>query len=704
MTRSGVSETAAAFLALALAAGPLAARAEEGFPPRYLRAVELPPRQWSLVFGPRRAVRLFWNGGGRFGVQVARGEHWETLARDAGSGWVSPVLPRGSRFRLVGDEDRASPPVAARCLVTPRQIAALAGPDGAAGGAVLVDLAVDGRGSVWGASLGAGLARFDRSDLSAVGLGLAEGLPSERVLAVAATDHGAWVGTAAGLVHVAVEPGAGPLRFTVSDVLGHDEGLQDDYVQALAADAEGVWIGTYRGLSRLEGDRIEQVLGPWSVFSLVRGADERIWVGYEGLLGLPEGEPIEGVGSDLDVYDVEALPRTGTLLATLQRGVVLLREGELLPVWGGSEVDGAYAIAPVAGTWLAAGAGAGLVSLSPTHGVLRAWGPADGLPSGVVNEVIPDLPWDPAGPSRAPVNAVGAWLGTDRGLAWLDPAQGGVRTGPLPALAASPGWRAFAERGRRAAVVGVDGLAVLGRARPSDRRAAARMGPEVVAALKVAGARWTVRRAGVLQSPQVGRERLHAVPGPLLAAAVVEGRVHVGGDSGLFRYDPIDGVFEHLPSVGPVERLAVGRDGSLWAIASGALAAIGRDGTVHPYLGTHRPLDLSPDEGVVWVGTDNGLDVLSIADGQVLDLLRSADRRVAIAAVAADGEGGCWAGTDAGQVIHLDTSLLGGATVLDLAPEHPPAIRAIRALDARRAWILTDAGVFAAWLPPAPAP
>jgi ligand-binding sensor domain-containing protein len=153
-----------------------------------------------------------------------------------------------------------------------------------------------------------------------------------------------------------------------------------------------------------------------------------------------------------------------------------------------------------------------------------------------------------------------------------------------------------------------------------------------------------------------------------------------------------------------VERLAVGRDGGLWAIASGTLAAIGRDGTVHPYLGTHRPLDLAPDGGVVWVGTDNGIDVISVADGQVVDLLRTADRRVAVTAVAADGEGGCWAGTEAGQLIHLDTSLLGGATIVDLAPEHPPAVRAIRALDAQRAWVLTDSGLFAAWRPRTPAP
>lgn len=675
------------------------------FPPAHLRAVELPPERWSGIFAPRRAVRLFWNGGQRFTVQVAKGDYWETLEHEAASGWVSPSLPRGSRFRLLGEGDHAGDPFAARTLVSPLQLAVLAGPPGAAPAGGLVDLAIDGDGAVWAASLGGGATRYERGDLVALGLGLAEGLPSERVLAVAPSEHGAWIGTAGGLVQVTVEGGGtGAVRLAVSDVIGRSEGLPDDYVQALATDRAGVWVGTYRGLSRLTAAGLEKVLGPWSVFSLVRGADERTWVGYEGLLGLPEGEPIEGVPSDLDVYDVEPLPRTGTLLATLQRGVVLLEEGELHPVWSGSEQDGAYAIARVAGTYLAAGAGAGLVSLSPGHGALRHWGVADGLPSAVVNEVIPDLPWDPTGAARPSLNARGAWLGTESGLAWLDPEAGSVRATTLGGLPAGQAWLGYARLGRGERLVGPTGSAALGPSRPRARREREHLGPDLVGLLRVAGTRWVVREEGVLQRPQVGAARLHAVPGPLRAAVVVEGRPWVGGDAGLFRYNPLDGVFEHFGGVGPVRRLAVGSDGRIWAIASNTLALVGRDGGVHPYLGTHTPLDIAPDGAVVWVGTDNGIDVISVADGTVVDLLRTADRRVAVTAIAADGEGGCWAGTEAGQVIHLDTSLLGGATVLDLAPEEPPKITAIHALDAQRAWVLTELGAFAVWRPRAPAP
>ncbi|MFH1467348.1 MAG: hypothetical protein ABIO70_23395 [Pseudomonadota bacterium] len=695
----------ALWLILALGVAPVQAADPPAFPPAHLRAVELPPARWGAIFAPRRAVRLFWNGGAAYTVQVSKGEYWETLEREATSGWVSPVMARGTRLRLVAADDRASPPLAARTMVSPLQLAVLAGPRGAGPGGSLVDLAIDGDGAVWAASLGGGVTRYLPEDLSALGVGRAEGLPSERVLAVAPTEHGAWVGTAGGLVHVQIEGGGtGAQRIVVSDVLGRAEGLPDDYVQALATDVAGVWIGTFRGLSHLTAAGLAKVLGPWSVFSLVRGADERTWVGYEGLLGLPEGEPIEGVGSDLDVYDVEPLPRTGTLLATLQRGVVLLEEGELRPVWAGRGDDGAYAIARVAGTWLAAGAEAGLVSLSPGHGVLQAWGEGDGLPSSVVNEVIPDLPWEPSGAARPALNARGAWLGTREGLAWLDPEASTVRVAPLAGLPAGLAWRAFAEAGRGERVLGETGSAALGRTSGRVRRESERLGPDLVALLRVAGTRWLVRAEGVLQQPQVGRPRLHAVPGPILAAAVVEGRPWVGGEPGLFRYDPIDGVFLHLGGVGPVKRLAVGADGQLWAIASNTLAAIGRDGSLRPYLGSHTPLDIAPDGAVVWVGTDNGIDVISVADGTVVDLLRTADRRVAVTAIAADGEGGCWAGTEAGQVIHLDTSLLGGATVMDLAPEEPPRVLAIHALDAQRAWVLTDLGAYALWRPRTPAP
>ena len=698
----------ASYRPLLLAAALLLAGTSEGaedFPPAHLRAVEQPPQTWREVFAERREVRLFWNGGANYGVERATADGWVLVSSHASPGWVSQRYPRGTRFRLVAEDGTVSEPIDAATVSTPLQLAQLAGPGGALPGAGVVDLVLDGQATPWVASLGGGVARLERDGLAAVGLGVAQGLPSERVIAVAPTDNGAWVGTALGLVHVSAEhDNRGELRFEVSDVIGRDEGLPDDYVQALATEAGAVWIGTYRGLAHLDADGLDTVLSPWSVFSLVRGADERIWVGYEGLLGLPEAEPIEGVGTDLDVYDVEPLPRTGTLLATLQQGVVLLHEGELSPVWAGSSSDGAYALARVAGTYLAAGAEAGLVTLTPQRGVLRQWTTEDGLPSTVVNEVVPDLPWTTGAAARTALNASAAWLGTDRGAVWLDPGLGTVRSSQLSRLPAGAPWSSAFGSDRRLMVSGELGLAGLGPQRPFQRRLVARAGPDLVALLQRGGTRWYVHSSGVEQVPRVGRDRLHQVPGPIRAAAMVDGVPWVGGDAGLFRYQADQGQFERLSSIGPVRVLVAGDAGTVWAIASEVVTAIGPDQRVRPYIGTHRPLDLDPDEGVVWVGTDNGIDVIAIDSGEVMDLLRSADRRVVVSAVASDGEGGCWAGTDSGQVIHLDPGLLGGATIIDLAPEHPPRVHDLVALDAQRVWILSEGGVYAAWRPRQPAP
>ncbi len=680
-----------------------AEEAEGAFPPAHLRAVEQPPRRWGQVFASRRTVRLFWNGGQVYGVERATEDGWVLVSSHASPGWTSQRHARGTRFRLVDAAGASSPPVSADTVVTPLQLAQLSGPVGSLPGAGVVDVALDGGAVPWVASLGGGVARVDRDGMDTVALGVADGLPSERVIAVAPSERGAWVGTASGLVHVsATEDERGELRFEVSDVIGRSEGLPDSYVQALATEPDLVWIGTYRGLARLDASGVETVLTPWSVFSLVRGADERIWVGYEGLLGLPEAEPIEGVDPELDVYDVEPLPRTGTLLATLQQGVVLLDEGEIRPVWPGSSSDGAYALARVAGTYLAAGSEAGLVTLTPRRGVLRRWGVEDGLPSAVVNEVVPDLPWRGDADARAAINASAAWLGTARGVAWLDPGMGTVRSSQLARVPAGTPW--WSAQGRRLTLAGELGVAALGPHHPFHSRLQDRAGDDIVSVLAARGARWFVRSQGVEQVPRLGADRLHQVPGPIRAAAVVGGVPWVGGDAGLFRYDPEQERFERLPSAGPVEALVAGDDGVLWAIASKVVTSIGPDLRARPYIGTHRPLDLDPDAGVVWVGTDNGIDVISIATGEVVDLLRSADRKVVVSAIAADGEGGCWAGTDAGQVIHLDPSLLGGATVIDLAPEHPPEVLGLHALDDQRVWVLTDGGVYAAWRPRAPAP
>ncbi len=141
--------------------------------------------------------------------------------------------------------------------------------------------------------------------------------------------------------------------------------------------------------------------------------------------------------------------------------------------------------------------------------------------------------------------------------------------------------------------------------------------------------------------------------------------------------------------------MRVGKDNVLWAISGGAVVSISPDLEQRSYLRMHRPLDIWPDGEIVWVGTENGIDILDIASGSVLDLLRTADNRVRVQAIAADGAGGCWLGTETGRVIHLDTARDGGAFVITLDRANPPEILEIRPVGTKSAWVMTDQGPFA---------
>ncbi len=664
--------------------------------PLHLRAVEAAPRTWSDLFAPSRPVRLFWNGDVRFGVEVEEEDGWRRLADDVASGWTSPPIPRGSRLRPVTSTGAIGTAVQAWTVATPADLARLSARRPALPGAEVVDVAVDGTGAAWAASLGGGLARVDPVTLAPVSLTTRDGLPSDWVAAVSPAPDGLWAGTAAGLVRVV--PGAGPDTWRVAELADDADGLPDRYVQALLAEGSALWVGTWHGLARRDRGAYSTLLGPWSVFSLLRGTDGRIWVGYEGLLRLPEATPVEGVPDTLDVYDVEPLPRSGALLATLQEGLVLLEEGRRRTLWAGGTEDGAYAVARVGDAWLAAGARAGLVTVNPATGVVRTWTTADGLPSEVVNEVVPDTPWDPAS-DFLETDAGRAWLGTGRGVARLDPRTGVVEPSPLAPLHAGSAWRALAPAGRRLAAMGDDGLVFVGPRRPLDGLRTRGVAPGILGRTRAGGATWELRDAGALQRRHLRRDRLHRLPGRPSGIVAAAGTPFVGTDRGLFRYEADRGQFAPVGGVGGVSRMVAEADGTLWVIHEGRVASVSPDLEVRSYVRTRPPLDLDPDLGVVWVGTDDGLDVVSRASGEVVALLRTFQGPIRVEAVDADGEGGCWVATGAGQVIHLDVGPSGGATIVDLVEAEPPAIRDLVARGREGAWVLTDQGLFAVALP-----
>lgn len=693
---SFVAFTLAALLCCdpARAAGPDAG----SFQPGHLRAVEEAPRRWSQVFGYCRRVVIHWDGDDAFRVERATSRGWRTVDRRARSGWTSPRLPRGTPFRLVDGDGRPSPSVVAPAVGSPADLAALDAPGNLLLGHQVVDLELDGRGRPWIATLDGGAAHLDPRTGRIRRVTRADGLPSDRVVAVMPDETGAWIGTAGGLARV--EPTRGralgrraPRRWEVTSVLDMASGLPDSYVQALARDGDDLWVGTYRGLARVRDGSVRTFLQPWSVFSLGRGTDQRMWAGYEGLRGLPDGEPIEGLGSDLDVYDIEPLPGKGTLLATLQEGVVLLWEGERFPLWTGNEEDGAYALARVPGGFLAAGATGGLQAIDFGGRVGRSFHGSDGLPSEVVNEVVPDRA------TRSELAAWGAsprvWVGTDQGVARLDLVHGLSEVwGTVPFPAGTPITAVDVHR-TVTWMAGPHGVHVAGRREPGRRARARWAAGGLVDVVRQGRTTWWVYADRVVQSRPVGRDRIHRTPYPLTDAVLAGDVLWIAGREGALRYNWKIRMFEPVSGMGKVERLRADAQGTVWAIAGGVVVSLTPDLQRRTYIQTHRPRDLWPDGQVVWVGTDNGLDLLQARTGDGLSLLRSADRRVLVPAVAADGLGGCWAATDGGQVVYLDTTLREGAVVLDLDRAEPPTIREIVPVGERGAWVLTEQGVYA---------
>jgi len=255
-----------------------------------------------------------------------------------------------------------------------------------------------------------------------------------------ATEGAVWVATNGGLAQVQ--------EGRVTHTWGHRDGLPDDYTQAVYADRDAVWAGTYRGLAQVRGDAVSIVLAPWSCFSLLRGPDQRVWVGYKGLRGLPDGEPIEGVDPALRVFDAVPLLR-GVWLASDEQGLLWLEDGVVTPVFV-PEGGAVYGIADLpTGVMVAAG------DDGVWQRVEGSWvhhGVDVGLPSPVANTVA-------LGPRDK------AWVGTDRGIALLDPA-GRASALPLAPLAAGVAVQHVAQGRAGFAVAAEDGLVWLGRRPP----------------------------------------------------------------------------------------------------------------------------------------------------------------------------------------------------------------------------------------------
>jgi len=647
--------------------------------PEHLRAVVVPPDQWTARAG-ERGIRVFWDGAEAATISVLVGSRWKVLSRSALSGFTTPPLPAGTAFRVrLASGVRWSPVFRADAVDDPVSTGRLGGWGGAD---VVGQIAHDRRtGNVYASTVGGGLLVRIASGQPLVGteatvgdwvvLGRADGLPDARVVAVAARDGTVLVGTARGMA--ALE------GTSVVEVI--DTGLPDSYVQAVRVGQDGTWwAGTYRGLAaRRPGElSFEPILTPWPVFSLSDARGGGIWAGYEGLKKVALDGSVTAWLDDVYVYDAVDTP-DGVLAATTEHGVLALSApGEARPLSRLVDRD-AYGVAVGRdGVWTAAGL-PGLVDPED-----MGWGRGAGLPADGVRSVLV-MPDDTL------------FVGTDQGLARVIPREGP----PLIDPRTTTGWPAstpisdLAVGPRGLWVAGEAGIQVAGRPHASARDLVVAAGDENTAVVTdLDGATWAVG-ARVVRLDARGALDSWWPPGPVDRAAVQPGvGLYVGGTDGLWRLDVGRNRFVPVSTLRDVAAVAPSSRG-LWVAAGGSVFRV-VGGVVAPYLETNVPLSLAASPEGVWVGTRDGLEHLRItAEGAVVDdVLGDSDVLVSIPAVAADHRG-VWFGTESGQIGRIIDDAVGVVTLLDV---DPPAITSL-APDGDHVWVGTDAGVYRVYLP-----
>ena len=566
--------------------------------PTHVRAVAEQPT--SLGELDRREVRVFWDEAAPAQIEVERGGAWKVVVEDARPGDSAGRLRAESRVRVRVD-GFASEPLVPVWGLGPHGVARLADP-GLAGREV-ADIAPVQDGA-WVALLGGGLARVDKAGFEIEAWGEAEGLPSAQVNAVRADADGLWVGTGRGLARI--EDGR--------VVHVWDEALPDPWVQALGVHDGVVWAGTWHGLAALaDGEVASILLREHSVFALEPGNDKRLWAGSEGLRGLPDGEPIEGIEPELNVWDVEHQPGR-THVATDSDGLLVLREGIATTLWAeGSQA--VYALERIGGRLYAAANTEGLVAVSASGQVVRRLGRADGLPSDTVYEVVEG----PAGKG---------WVGTDQGLAlaWFE--HDVVVPWPLsPAAEGIGGNAALAIDDDLVLLAGDQGLAVLGDLPRRLRDAPAVVGP-LVGLHQLERSTWII---GVEHAWRIERGRIEAFDLPIDAerSALAAQSIWVTDGEALARFDGGLERFVPGPALESVTDLA---DGAvLWTASGGRVVAVDLAGGTRDYVQVRLPTCVAAHGGRVYVGTETGVQVLDPGSGDVADVDGLDERVVDIA-------------------------------------------------------------------------
>ena len=483
-------------------------------------------------------------------------------------------------------------------------------------------LHLDVRNNLWIGSGGGGLARYDRDQDRFISYPTGPGgLSSVEIRGI--TDDGTggvWVATYGGLDRVDAERG-------VIDHLYHDDrdpdGLPDNFVNSVLRDRQGrLWIGTQTGFFHRDGDAAQLVPVPLPQFengatrvsSLFEDSRGRLWIGTN------RGAYLVGPGADIPQVLSDSDPTAPPL-----------------------QTEGIRAITEASGEiWLGT-YGHGIVAIDSTTLATRHIRHDPTSPTSLADDAIWALYQDRAGL---------IWTGTSRGLGRHDPRQDAILT-------------LFGVENRKDGVSDGDVHAVLPMPDGHVWLGLGANGIDIVDP-RTGKIDWlrskADRQQGVLPLAQVQ------------ALAVASEHVYAATYSGLFRNTPPDKNILRIPSplhsdganlavlFADAETLWIGSTGDgLWTLPLEAAAGTpatrfaGSDRLTDPRISVIEP---GPG-GSIWVGTQNGLNLVDPASGEVAHVslgLRSSSTQSAgiVSTIMTDRRGRLWVGIQGDGIVILD--------------------------------------------------
>lgn len=620
--------------------------------PTHPRVVAEPPKEWSDLFDSETRYSFFWDEVDKKAtIQMQGPLRWKTIAKDAASGWVSKNLPKDSKFRIqLQDAKRSSPLIEADPWYTPADLAHLGASKESSLAKTMGE--ITGNGSdIYAASLTGGL-----TQISAQGVKnwtTWDGLPSDRVLAVAAEKDRVLVGTAEGMA--LIENGQ------VSKIW--DEGLSDLYVQSVGMFRNDYLAGTYRGLDRVQGSTLKNLLPKWSIFSILVEEDGVMWIGYEGITRwsvLEEHSTQEWPGN---VYAIE-LSSTRLYLATQNKGVVSVTQ-EGTEVISELEVTGLTHDGKQ--LWMAAG----------SEGLLNR--------EGEKTTEIKSSVWSVESQEED------LWMGTSYGIQRFTPETKAIRRYPISSWASDKKLNDILPRDNGAILAHTSGISIVAKPHPEAKTLQATIAEEVIELIEKDEFIYAIAKNNLYTLLEDGNVRKTPLRGKTTSATWFLNRLWIATTEGIFSYQVKEDILDFVYDTNNIKALASSPN-SLWGVSTeGELVDI-KPTKSFVFDKITLPLSLAPSGLALCVGTEDGVyRIWKGRDEPVEDILNDQDKNVAMYAVAADEKQGCWVAGEDGSIGRLDTK--GYASWLRLTdPELPKITKIIPQGD--QAWILTESGTW----------